>query len=447
MMALSPHAGAIGAEAGALITEWCAIPSTAANPAALREMAGRVAAYCRGLGAAVSEPALALDPPLVHARLGEGDGATALLYNMYDVMPADEAGWPGDPWRATRHDLPGIGPSLVARGTENNKGPLAVMLATVAALVRVGQLTRPIEILVEGQEECGSTVLRHYLARQPCPAGPAQVTLFPSLCEYGGGPPRLYLGFKGIAQGTLRCAAGAWGAPSRGTHSSNAPWIASPAWQLVAALAALAEPPTGRIGTVALPQQARALVAALAAEFDPAAELRFRGTARYAIPGDAAALLERVLAEASLNISGLGPAGASAFIPAEAWARFDLRAPPGLDPRALADGLASTLRERGIEGIALAHGDAYPGHAFGEQAPGVAQAIAAYRANGAEPQVWPWAPGAAPAYAFAPVSPAFLIFGLGRGGGAHGPGEFATLAGLERLAASLLSFLHLMAQG
>lgn len=447
-MATDPvPADAVAAEAARLLSGWCPIQSTAANPTGLREMAGRVAAYCRAMGATVSDAALALDPPLVHARLSGGPGAPILLYNMYDVMPADEPGWTSDPWQAARLDLPQVGPSLVARGAENNKGPLAVMLASVAALARAGALAQPIEILIEGQEECGSAVLRQYLARQPCPAGPARVSLFPSLCEYGGGPPRLYLGFKGIAHGRLTCAAGDWGGPMRGAHSSNAPWIANPLWQLVAALGVVAEPPTGRIGALPLPADARSLVARLAGQFDPAAELRFRHTARFAHASDAAGLLERALCEASLNLSGMDALGASASIPGSAQARFDLRAPPGLDPLALAEEAMRKVHGRGIEGIDLAVADSYPGHAFSAAAPGVAQAIAAYRAHGAEPQLWPWALGAAPAYAFAPVAPAFLIFGLGRGGNAHGPGEFVTLAGLESMAASLLSFLQLMAQG
>ena len=72
-------------------------------------------------------------------------------------------------------------------------------------------------------------------------------------------------------------------------------------------------------------------------------------------------------------------------------------------------------------------------------------AIAAYEALGAAPQLWPWAPGASPAYAFAPVAPSFVIFGLGRGGNAHAPEEFATIAGLERLAASLIAVLQRLA--
>ena len=68
-----------------------------------------------------------------------------------------------------------------------------------------------------------------------------------------------------------------------------------------------------------------------------------------------------------------------------------------------------------------------------------------YGASGAAPQLWPWAPGASPAYAFAPVAPSFLIFGLGRGGNAHAPEEFATVAGLERLAASLIAVLQRLA--
>lgn len=440
----APDPEAIVGEALRMMQEWCAIRSTADRQDDLRRMASRIAAYCRDCGADLAPGALALDPPIVHARIG-GGGPRVVLYNMYDVMPADPAGWQSDPWHTEIKNLPEFGRCVVARGAENNKGPLAVMLAALAALRRAGRLACDIEILVEGQEECGSATLRRYLAASPCPVAPARTALFPSLCEYGGGPPRLYLGFKGIAHGVIRCAAGDWGGPQKPAHSSNAPWIANPAWQLVAALAQMGEPPTGRLDAITLDDESTRLVADLARVFDPQRELAFRTASRFAVAGDAEALLSRVLAEASLNISGLAGGGAPATIPNAAEARIEIRTPPGLDPLRVADDLQARVRAKQIDGVAMDIADSYPGHRFAMAAPGVAAALHAYRALGAEPQIWPWAIGAAPAYAFAPIAPSFLIFGLGRGGNAHAANEFATIAGLKRLAASLIAILDRLA--
>ena len=401
-------------------------------------MATRLAAFCReALGASVVDAGMALSPPIVHARLGDGSKPRVVLYNMYDVMPADAAQWTGDPWtlRTVERD---VGPCVVARGAENNKGPLAAMLATLEALRADGPMPCGVEILIEGEEECGSAVLRSYLARDPCPAGPALTALFPSFCEYGGGPPRIYFGFKGIAHGTIRCAGGAWGGPQRPAHSSNAPWLANPAWQLVAALGALAAAPTGRLASVELDAATEAMIRRLAERFDPARELAFRSATRFAVSGDGVALLSRILGEASLNISGLAGGGEAATIPSASSAQVELRVPPGIDPsRTIA-----TLREKAapFDGVVVDFADAYPGWRFSPDEAGSRAAVAAYEALGTVPQLWPWAPGASPAYAFAPVAPSFLIFGLGRGGNAHSADEFAMVGAFERLAASLLAF-------
>lgn len=432
----------IAVDAQALLGPWCAVRSTRDQPDEQRRMAAILAAFCRdALGATVSATAMTLSPPIVHARIA-GAGPRVVLYNMYDVMPADDAGWSGDPWHA-RVATRDIGDCVVARGAENNKGPLAVMLSTLRTLRRVGAPALDVEILLEGEEECGSTTLRRYLAQHPCPAGPARTALFPSFCEYGGGPPRVYFGFKGIAHGSVRCAAGAWGGPQRPAHSSNAPWLANPAWQLVAALNAMATPPTGHVGAIALDTTSAALVDRLAQTFDPGRELAFRAAQRYAVAGDAAALLARVLTEASLNISSLSGGGNPATIPSAAEAQVELRLPPTLDPQATIDALRA--RAGAFPGVTVAFDDFYPGWRFAPEDPGAQAAIAAYESLGATPQLWPWAPGASPAYAFAPVAPSFLIFGLGRGGNAHAPEEFATLAGLERLAASLIAVLERLA--
>ncbi|WAP69968.1 M20/M25/M40 family metallo-hydrolase [Jiella pelagia] len=426
-----------------LTRAWCAIPSVKDDEAALKQQAGALTDWLsQELGAKIVTAGSSRGrPPVILGRLDVGAANTVILYNMYDVMPADGVGWQVPPFEGGIVDLDGIGPSFVARGAENNKGPLAGMLAVVKHLADRGALSVNVEILLEGEEESGSGALRDYLGDPDCSVRPALGGLFPSFCEYGGGPPRLYLGFSGIAKGRIRVAGGDWGGPSAAIHSSNAPWIANPASRLAEALALFGRPPTGRLGAIALDEEARALVAELATTFDPAAELRFRKTKRYAMDGEAEALLAHVLTMASATISSLAtdPADGDAVIPRSAEAGFDLRCPPGLDPATFIEAYRRRLDEDGLDGVVLDVADAYPGHRFGRHSAGAAALVAAYAQTCATPQIWPWAIGAAPAYAFAPYVGSFLIGGAGRGGNAHGVDEFLALEGYPRFLKSVES--------
>ncbi len=425
---------ALRARTLSLLEAWIPIASVAGDQAALAAMAGTLTGFLRDeMGAAIVVDGRPATPPIVHARIDRGADRTILLYNMYDVMPATAAGWSVPPFRGGVVDLPGLGPCFVGRGAENNKGPLAGMLVALQALLAQDALAANVEILIEGEEESGSGGLRRYLTAAETPVRRCGTALFPSFCEYGGGAPRVYLGAKGIAHGTIRAPIG----PARPIHSSNAPWMANPAWSLVAGLAGAAGP-DGTLGRVALPDDARPVLAALATQFDGAAELRFRHAGRFSVPGDNAARLEAVLTAISLNLASLStdPADGRAVIPQAAAARFDLRLPPGSDPAAILARLQSTLGN-----AALTVEDVYPGHRFAASAPAVGALCDGYRAAGVAPQIWPWAIGAMPAYAFAGVADSFLIGGLGHGGNAHGTDEFVTLAGLDRFLAFMMAWL------
>ncbi|HEY2132307.1 MAG TPA: M20/M25/M40 family metallo-hydrolase [Acetobacteraceae bacterium] len=417
-----------------LLAEWIAIPSVAGDSQALNRMAAAVTDWLRDrVQAEIIESGQQATPPIVHARIDRGHARTILLYNMYDVMPATSAGWSVPPFAGGVVDLPVLGPSFVGRGAENNKGPLAGMLVALEALLARDSLPANIEILIEGEEETGSSALRRYLRDPASPVRRCDTALFPSFCEYGGGPPRVYLGTKGIAHGVIRLANG----PVWPVHSSNIPWLANPAWSLIAALDAAAGP-NGTLGRIPLPPDAAPILSALAAIFDPDAELRFRHAENFTIPGSTRTKLEAVLTTTSLNLSSLStdPPDGRAMIPSTAQARFDLRLPPGVDPaQTLADlHIALGPTELTIE-------DAYPGHRFPADDPAAIALCDSYRAAGVAPQIWPWAIGAMPSYAFAAIADSFLIGGLGHGGNAHGPDEFVTLAGLDRFLAFTLTWL------
>ena len=420
-----------------LLDHWTAIPSVAGDAAGLRRMATALRMHLRDrLGAEIIVRGPAGDAPVVHARIDRGRSRTILLYNMYDVMPADAPGWSVPPFVGGVTELAGLGACYVGRGAENNKGPLAGMLVGLAALLDADALDANIEVVIEGEEETGSSGLRAYLQAADCPVRACGAALFPSFCEYGGGPPRVYLGSKGIAHGRIEVSGGRWGGPDRAIHSSNAPWIANPAWQLIQALAALG----GTQGHVKLSADARTILAELAANFDLPAELAFRHAHQFSIPGDALTLLEHVVTANFLNLATLRtePHEGRAVVPSGASAQFDLRLAPGADPQAI---LARMRHDIAQSDAVLVVDDCYPGHRFRAGQPGVAALLATYRAAGTEPQVWPWTIGAMPAYAFARVAPCFLIGGLGRGGNAHGVDEFVTLDGLDRFLGFLLAWL------
>ena len=431
-----------------LAQQWCRIPSVKGNVAALLRQASEIATWLRQeLGAEIVLGEEGIAPPLLHARLDLGKRDTVILYNMYDVMPASSRGWMVDPFEGGIVDIDHVGRAFVARGAENNKGPLAGMLWAVKDMLERRKLGVNVEFLIEGEEESGSRGLRAYLEDPACPVRRSAAALFPSFCEYGGGPPRLYLGFSGIAKGEIRTKGGEWGGPLAPIHSSNAPWIGNPAARLVEALSRLGKPPTGRLAAIDIDEPARALLVELASLFDPVAELTFRKAQRYALDGDACVLLEHVLSTASLNIARLAtvPADGDAVIPSAASARFDLRCPPGLNPSALLDEMRLCIAD--LAGVEVAVFDCYPGQRFAADALGVAALEHAYALDARPIQIWPWAIGAAPAYAFARRAGSFLIGGLGRGGNAHGVDEYLTLDGLSRFTASIERWLGAMTTG
>lgn len=432
-----------------LTREWCTIPSIKGDAQSLARQADAITSWLTTeLGATiVSATSSKGRPPVIHGRIDVGAKTTVILYNMYDVMPATPEGWSVDPFAGDIADLPEIGQCFVARGAENNKGPLAGTLLTIKSLADSGKLRVNVEILIDGEEESGSGAMRDYLADPACKVRPSASAIFPSFCEYGGGAPRLYLGFSGIAKGEVRVDGGAWGGPKASIHSSNAPWIANPANRLVEALSLIGKPPTGELGRIAIDDEAAAIIATLVETFDPQAELRFRRTETFSLEGDSQTLLEHVLSTASFNVSSLEslPLGADGVIPHGARAGFELRTPPSLDP---ADFLADyRLAIETKPGAVLTVADSYPGFRFSADAPGVVALKRSYQATAiAAPQIWPWAIGAAPAYAFAPHAKSFLLAGAGRGGNAHGIDEFMTLEGFRRFIGSIGLWLDFVAE-
>jgi acetylornithine deacetylase/succinyl-diaminopimelate desuccinylase-like protein len=110
-------------------------PTVSASDDDMLAGAEDVAALIEGAGGS-AEIVATPGHPAVIGRI-EGDGPGLLRYGMYDVQPADEPGWTSPPFAAATAEVPGAGPSLVARGAANSKGALAAFLLALSSERRV----------------------------------------------------------------------------------------------------------------------------------------------------------------------------------------------------------------------------------------------------------------------------------------------------------------------
>jgi acetylornithine deacetylase/succinyl-diaminopimelate desuccinylase-like protein len=95
--------------------------------------------------------------PVVFATIASSkkDAPTLLVYNHYDVQPVDPIDeWHHDPFEAYIENE-----TVYARGAEDNKGQCMYLLAALKAFQETGGVPCHLKILIEGEEESGSTAL------------------------------------------------------------------------------------------------------------------------------------------------------------------------------------------------------------------------------------------------------------------------------------------------
>jgi acetylornithine deacetylase/succinyl-diaminopimelate desuccinylase-like protein len=149
------------------LVELSRIPSVSADgfpPEEVGRSARAFADLLRGIGLRNVE---VLEIPGVHPYVYgdwlERPGApTLLLYGHHDVVP------PGRPerWRSAPFEPVERNGRLYGRGTADDKGGILVHIAAVAAYLRAqGSLPCNVKLLIEGEEEIGSTNLGRFLGR------------------------------------------------------------------------------------------------------------------------------------------------------------------------------------------------------------------------------------------------------------------------------------------
>jgi acetylornithine deacetylase/succinyl-diaminopimelate desuccinylase-like protein len=401
------------------------VPSVAAQGTGIRESVALLLDTFRELGfdARVIETA---GNPLVFAeKKTSGARKTLLVYNHYDVQPAEPLDeWLSPPWEPTEREG-----KLFARGAADNKANLAVRLAAARALG--DRLPLNLKFTVEGEEEIGSPSLpafanvhRELLAADAC------------LWETGGrdehGRPDIICGVKGI----LHAEAVARG-PARDLHSSVGVAVPSPAWNLVHAVAALRD----RNGGVTLPgfhdrvrpPDASDRDALRALPYDEAARKEYYGIDGFLAGLTGEALKEALIFRPTVNINGLlggyQGKGSKTVLPKEARLKFDVRLVPDQDPAEIERLLREHFRRFGVE-LADVHG--YPPARTPVDAPVVRAAFdSAREAWGQEPCTTPLMAASGPMYVYRRLMPC-VSFGMGHPqANVHAPNENVFIRDLE----------------
>jgi acetylornithine deacetylase/succinyl-diaminopimelate desuccinylase-like protein len=304
-------------------------------------------------------------------------------------------------------DLSGVGPAVVARGSANSKSCLACCFLAVEVLRELDAMPLTVALMIEGEEELGSPNLAAAVrarAGDLTAEGAFDLDLTAGL----DGQPALILGCKGLCDLELVAEAGDWGGPAIDLHSSEQAWIASPVWALVQALATL----TG-----------------------PDEEIRVAGLDRGPGPGDGD---RRLLAGLAAGYAG---PGGKTIVPSRAVARVDIRLVGG-DPETAAAAVRRHLGDHGFGHVQVNLLDAYP---WAKAPPGNRSELAmraSYQAMGRTTLPYPLAPWCAPYFVFDRIlGLPWASGGVGHAAGAHGPDEYATLAGLQEHIVGAAAFL------
>ena len=408
------------------LKELCAQPSVAAQNLGMRETAQMVAAMLtkRGFESEILETG---GHPVVFAeRSGRAD-KTILIYNHYDVQPAEPLElWTSPPFQPEERDG-----KLYGRGISDDKGHFTSRLHAIDALLdQTGDLPCNIKFILEGEEEIGSVHLPDFVNSH-------QDMLQAEACiwEFGGVDhrdiPMQYLGLRGICYVELSVNTADMDVHS-GLGGSIFP---NAAWRLTWALNSLKDQQEyirlpGFYDPIIPPTQREIdLLAAL-----PPVSQEYKD--RYGIKDflkdfpDETALRVAAVYEPTCTICGLtsgyqGP-GSKTVLPAQASAKVDFRLALGQTPPQVLEQLRAHLDQEGFQDVQftfLGGGPAArtdPGHPFVELVVDTSE-----DAFGDRMELVPMVGGSGPNHAFVhTLDLPVVTTGIGYpGGNAHAPDE------------------------
>ena len=421
------------------------IPSVSMTGEGIEETAGVLSDMLAKMGAKIKLfKASKNSHPLVAGDLDVGADRTALLYGMYDVQPVGDIDlWDHPPFGATIVKKKPFGEVLVNRGVHNSKASLAGSLLTLETMLDRGELPMNIHFLLEGEEELGGQSFPKYIHKNKAKLSKADVAFGFDYGENANGVPVIALGMKGCLYLDLSTKGSERGGPTEGEiPSSDAVIVESPVWRLVQAVSSMVDEDQdpavdGMWDDVQKPsKEDLALVRKLAKVFDPDCYAREIGVKEFKVRGSREKLLRKYLFEPSLNLDGIEAGyngeGSKTVLPDSAKAKIDIRLVPNMSIDGTYKKIEAHLRRRGFTDVTIGRYEDYPWTKVSVKETVSQACIEAMRYHGREPEVWPLTAGSAPFYLFDQfLGVPWGGAGLGHGGRAHAPNEFAVVSKMK----------------
>ncbi len=277
---------------------------------------------------------------------------TVLIYGHYDVQPPD----PLELWRTPPFEPTVVDGRIIARGATDNKGQiLAHILGVETALRENHDLPVNLIIVVEGEEEIGSTHLEAFLRDHLTELQP-DIVAVSDTGMFAPGIPTLTYGLRGILALELRLQGPAFDLHS-GIFGGS---VDNPATVLSRIIASLHDS-RGRVAIPGFYDRVKPIASWEKELWNklPFSEEAWLNTvgARSLAGEEGYSTLERVWARPTAEVNGLTSGyqgeGGKTIVPSRAVAKLSFRLVPDQDPADLQPVISEFLRSQCPKGITM----------------------------------------------------------------------------------------------
>jgi acetylornithine deacetylase/succinyl-diaminopimelate desuccinylase-like protein len=341
------------------LKEWLAIPSVSTKPEHAPDMqraATWLADQLKFGGLEVSIMPTGGAPCVVAKNKHEKGRPTVLLYGHYDVQPPEPLDlWTTPPFQPTvRKDENGFD-AIFARGAVDDKGQVWCHVEAILAWQAHTGLPINITLLIEGEEEIGSTHLEDFI-RKHRDGLKADLCLISDTDQFARGLPAITYGLRGLVYEEI-FVTGADHDLHSGGYGGAVPNPANVLCELIATL----HKPDGSVNIPGFYDDVIKLNETEKSQWSklPLDEKKYAQELKLpAVSGEAGfTTLERVWARPTLDVNGLTSGyqghGAKTVLPSKASAKVSMRLVSNQNPQKIRELLEKTVRERAPKNVKI----------------------------------------------------------------------------------------------